>query len=240
MQLKTRIIVIGTIKYGDTSLIARCYSETLGFQSYLLKGILSAKKTGLKKGLFQPLSELAAVVYHHPQRELHHIREAQLIASSHFQQPDVVQQTITLFLAEVVQEVLQEEAEPNPGLYAFLASAIQFLEHSAYKANFHLKFLIEMTKFIGFYPSVDPTEKAYFDLESGNFQDQKPTGPYLEGVTLFYFKRLFGTNFDKLHTLQLDKDVKKELLNAILNYYSLHLQHFGKPKSLQILQTVFA
>ncbi|MEL0263176.1 MAG: DNA repair protein RecO C-terminal domain-containing protein, partial [Flavobacteriaceae bacterium] len=62
----------------------------------------------------------------------------------------------------------------------------------------------------------------------------------LEGLTLIYFKRLFGTNFDKLHKLQLDKDVKKELLNAILNYYSLHLQHFGKPKSLQILQTVFA
>ncbi|MEL0262661.1 MAG: recombination protein O N-terminal domain-containing protein, partial [Flavobacteriaceae bacterium] len=159
MQLKTRIIVIGPIKYGDTSLIARCYSETLGFQSYLLKGILSAKKTGLKKGLFQPFSELAAVVYHHPQRQLHHIREAQLIASSHFQQPDVVQQTITLFLAEVVQEVLQEEAEPNPGLYAFLASAIQFLEHSAYKAHFHLKVLIEMTKVIGCYPSVDSSEK---------------------------------------------------------------------------------
>ena len=240
MQLKTNIIVIGTIKYGDTSLIARCFTEHLGYQSYLLKGILTNRKTGLKKAIFQPFSILEAVVYHHPQKQLQHIREAQLTASGHVQQPDVVKQTLTLFLAEVLQEVLQEEAGPNKELYTFLSTSIQWLEHSEYAANFHLKFLLAMTRFMGFYPSAQTTESTYFDIDSASFVKYKPQGEYLDGKALFYFKKLLGTNFDELHTLQIEKTVKKELLNKILCYYSVHLQHFGTPKSLHILQTVFS
>jgi len=42
--ISTEAIVISTIKYSDTSLIARLYTKELGLVSYLLKGILNQKK----------------------------------------------------------------------------------------------------------------------------------------------------------------------------------------------------
>ena len=44
MLVETKAIVLHSIKYNDSSLIAHCYTETLGIQSFMLKGILSAKK----------------------------------------------------------------------------------------------------------------------------------------------------------------------------------------------------
>ena len=56
MLIETDAIVLSTLKYGDSSLIARCYCKELGLKSFLLKGILSSKKAGLKKSLFNPLA----------------------------------------------------------------------------------------------------------------------------------------------------------------------------------------
>ena len=53
MLVKTNAIVISTLKYGDSSLITRCYCKELGLKSFMLKGILTSKKGGLKKSLFQ-------------------------------------------------------------------------------------------------------------------------------------------------------------------------------------------
>ena len=44
----TKAIVINTIKYGDTSLIATCYTQKAGVKTYMLKGILGAKKSKIK------------------------------------------------------------------------------------------------------------------------------------------------------------------------------------------------
>jgi len=56
MLVRTNAIVISTVKYGDSSLITRCYCKELGLKSFMLKGILTSKKGGLKKSLFQPLN----------------------------------------------------------------------------------------------------------------------------------------------------------------------------------------
>ena len=56
MLVETNAIVISKIKYGASSLIAKCYCKELGLKSFFLKGILTSKKGGLKKSLFQPLN----------------------------------------------------------------------------------------------------------------------------------------------------------------------------------------
>ena len=50
---------LGIIKYGDTSLIANCYTLEFGLQSYMLKGILSRGKKKTHRSLFEPLTLLA-------------------------------------------------------------------------------------------------------------------------------------------------------------------------------------
>ena len=61
MLIKTNAIVFSTLKYGDSSLIARCYCKELGLKSFMLKSILSSKKGQLKKSLFQPLNIITLI-----------------------------------------------------------------------------------------------------------------------------------------------------------------------------------
>ena len=61
MLIKTNAIVLSTLKYGDSSLIARCYCKELGLKSFMLKSILSSKKGQLKKSLFQPLNIITLI-----------------------------------------------------------------------------------------------------------------------------------------------------------------------------------
>ena len=47
--LNTKAIVISSIKYGDTSLIAKLYTREHGLISFMLRGILKSKKGKLNK-----------------------------------------------------------------------------------------------------------------------------------------------------------------------------------------------
>jgi Recombinational DNA repair protein (RecF pathway) len=42
--IETKAIVLSSLKYGDTSLIVRCYTEQLGLKSFIAKGVFSKKK----------------------------------------------------------------------------------------------------------------------------------------------------------------------------------------------------
>ena len=45
--------------------------------------------------------------------------------------------------------------------------------------------------------------------------------------------------FEDLNYMAIDKDSRQRLLNHIIDYYSLHLQMFKSPKSIDILSEVF-
>ena len=54
MTHKTRGIVLRTIKYGDTSLVATIFTNRLGVQTYLVSGVRTEKRSGSKAIMLQP------------------------------------------------------------------------------------------------------------------------------------------------------------------------------------------
>ena len=52
MIVSTKAIVISALKYGDTSLIVKCLTESAGMRSYLLKGVRKSKKGKIKKNMY--------------------------------------------------------------------------------------------------------------------------------------------------------------------------------------------
>ena len=47
MITKTRGIVLNYIKYGDTSIICKIYTEQFGLQSYIINGIRKSKSKNI-------------------------------------------------------------------------------------------------------------------------------------------------------------------------------------------------
>ena len=75
MIIATEAIVISAIKYGDTSLIAKCLTASSGIKTYMLKGVLASRKGKLKAAYFNRLTQLDIVADHKNKSNLHYIRK---------------------------------------------------------------------------------------------------------------------------------------------------------------------
>ena len=238
MQVTTKAIVLTSIKYGDTSLIVRIFTESDGLKSYLLRGILASKKGKVRKALFQPLTQLEIVASHRNKGSLESLKEAKL--NYHYQNlhTNIVKNAMSLFLAEMLANSIHEQ-ETNKELFGFLEASLQWLDIHREIANFHLYFLIVLTKYLGFYPDVQTRDASYFDLQEGEFISSPSFNPILSGENLLFFKSLLGIKFDAINAVKMRKNNRQELLQSLVLYYELHLQGFRKPRSLAVLNEVF-
>ncbi|MBU2995701.1 DNA repair protein RecO [Cellulophaga baltica] len=239
MQVTTKAIILSALKYGDTSLIVKAYTLSDGVKSYLLKGVLSSKKGKLKAAYFQPLSQLEIVAQHKNKGTLENIKEVKV--NYHYQSlhTNITKNALTFFLAEMLGNSIHEE-EANLELFGFLEASLQWLDTNDHISNFHLYFLLVLTRYFGIYPDTSEINAPYFDLTEANFVYIPSLNPLVLGENLNYFKRFLGINFDAIHTIKMNKKHRQELLKSIILYYELHLHGFRKPKSLEILNQVFS
>lgn len=237
MLLTTNAVVLSKIKYRDNDLIIKCYTQQEGIVSYLLRGVLKSKK-GSKTAYYQLLTQLQLVTDFKPSRSLQYIKEVKinyLYSSLH---TNVLKSAIVMFLAEILSSSLQEE-EQNDTLFNYIEAALQWLDAQDDFANFHLLFLLNLTKHLGFYPDTSNIEAPFFNIEEGKFQNKKQSNYTISGENLLLLKQLLGTTFDALQSVKINAKQRHSFLNLILVYYELHLGSFRKPKSLQIFNDVF-
>lgn len=237
MTLKTKAIVLNSIKYGDADLIVKCYTE-YGVKSYLLKKVLAIKKGKLKASYFQPLTQLELIATHRDKRNLNFIKEAKTIYPYQSVHSNVIKQTIALFLSEILSRSLYEE-EPNSELYKYLETALIWLDTHDKISNFHLLFLLKLSKHLGFYPDSENRHFDYFDLQEGIFLRNRPNNEYISDDDLSGFRKLLGINFDGLESLKFTGSDRQKALDYLIRYFELHLPMFQKPKSLTVLKSVF-
>ncbi|HKK11717.1 MAG TPA: DNA repair protein RecO [Flavobacteriaceae bacterium] len=238
MLVKTEAIVLSKLKYRDNDLIVKCYTRQKGITSYLVRGALKSQKGSSKSAYFQPLSFVSIEENYRTNRSLQSIREIKLDYQHKTLQTNVLKGAIVMFLSEVLTSVLKEE-EQNEPLYNYIESSLRILDNANKFSNFHLLFLFNLTKFLGFYPDNLNMTFKYFNLSSGLFESQKNALYSISGENLNTLKQLLKTDFETLHTLKLNSKQRQSFLNMLLLYFELHLGDFKKPKSLQILNEVF-
>lgn len=238
MLVPTKAIVLRSFRYSEADLIAKCYTASDGLKSYMLKGILKAKRGKLKAAMFQPFTELEVIARHKNKGTLEYLQEARIINSNSNIGSQVEKTSIALFLAEVIQNAVQEE-EQNEALFQFLERSIQWLENHDKMANFHLLFLVQFTKYLGFYPHLN-TVNAYFNLQQGHFEAQETDRYSIGGPNCELLKKLMEIDASQLQELKLNQGDRYGFLNFILSYYQIQLQGFRQPKSLEILNQLFS
>jgi DNA repair protein RecO (recombination protein O) len=151
----------------------------------------------------------------------------------------VVKQSIVLFLSEILTSAIQEE-ENNTLLYEYLESSLIWFDSHEQISNFHLLFLLNLTKFLGFYPDVSQSNKNGFHLREGFFTDDLQDKEVIKGTEINQFKKLLGINFDTVKYMNFSKTERQRLLQTLIRYFELHLGGFRTPRSLAVLETVFS
>ncbi len=237
MLVKTKAIVISSLKYQEKSLIVKCLTQSDGLKSYFVPNAFAAKKSNQKIAYFQPFSLLEIEANHKNKGTLEHFKEIKLAHAYHSIYSNVVKSTIVLFLSEILHHSIHEE-EKNERLFDFLESALLWLDAHDEMANFHLILLLEMTKFLGFYPDISEVQFKFFDTKEGTFSAFQGTNCISEHET-FLFKKLVELKFDSDQKVFAGIE-RQILLKILLDYYFVHLDGFKKPKSLDVLKEVFA
>ena len=120
----TKGIVLRTDKYGETRIIVSMYTELFGLQSYMINGARTEKKSTVKANLYQPSTLLDMIVYHHPNKNLHRIKEAKLLHAINFQGAEVIKYTIGIYMVELIQKAITE-TESNTELYQFFEESFE-------------------------------------------------------------------------------------------------------------------
>ena len=237
MQIKTKAIVISSLKYQEKSLIVKCLTHSDGLKSYFVPNAFSTKKGNQKIAYFQPLSILEIEASHKNKGSLEHFKEIKLAHAYKNIPNDIIKSTIVLFLSEILHYSIHEE-EKNESLFDFLESALLWLDAHDETTNFHLILMLEMTKFFGFYPDNSESEFNFFDCKEGNFTAFQGTNCLSEHET-FLFKKLIDLKFDSDQKVFAGVE-RQVLLKILLDYYLMHLDGFKKPKSLDVLKEVFS
>lgn len=238
MYIKSKAIVFSSLKFQDADLIVKCYTRAKGSVSFMVKGVLKSKKGKLRPAMFQTLNLLDIEFLHRNKGQLEYLKEVKVFRHLNGIQSNIYKSTLVMFLSEILKSVIFEE-EPNASLFDFIENAIQELDKTEHFANFHIYFLINLSKHLGFAPhSPSGSNEPYFNLNEGYFESIESKYS-LNAEKSSLFLKFLNLSMQESQNIPLTKKDRQELLNLALVYYQLHIENFQKPKSLQVIESIF-
>ena len=233
-------IVLRTIKYSDNLMIADMYTKERGRASFLVP-VSRGKRSKVRSVMFQPLSMLTFTASKGKGKSLPRLSEVQPYVLYRTIPYDVAKSAVAIYIAEFLVAVLREEGE-NEALFAYLDYAFSFFDEQPDAcADFHIIFLLQLTRFLGIYPNVEDVSRVcYFDLLAGSLVSQHPLhSHYLLPEDTVNFINLLKVDFNSIHTLSLNRKARGEYLALIQSYYGLHIPDFPDMKSMDVLRELF-
>ena len=222
MIVKTEGLVLNHIDHRETSIIAKLFTKDFGYQGYVVNSVRSIKS---KQGMayFQPFTVLEMITYMKPNRGLHRISEFKPIIT--WSSQDVRQQSVLLFLAEVLNKLLRNEQGDNVDIFDYLLDSLRHLKSLSSIDNFHLVFLLKLTPYLGI--TVISGEELFENMNQISHQAD------LEQLV----NELLHNPFDK--NIQANGDLRFRVLEALMLYFRHHVSGFGNVLSLKVLRQIF-
>lgn len=220
MLHKTRGIVFRFTKYGDSSIIVTIFTELFGIQTYIVNGVRSKSAKG-KIALFQPLTLLDLVVYYKENASIKRIKEFKCLHQYQTVSTDIRKSSLAIFINEILNKTVKDETHAQE-IFEFLLHALILLDHQETNLeNFHLIFLIKLSRFLGFgaHQSEEILGVRMLDQEEERILKELLTADFIESIPMLNVQR-------------------RNLLEAILRFYTMHIESLGEIRSIQILKEV--
>ncbi|MGV6831954.1 MAG: DNA repair protein RecO [bacterium] len=240
MFQSTKCIVISKLRYKDNDLIVKCFTEKLGVQSFLIRGIFkSSKRKAFHLAYFGYLSLLEINFDFKKNKSLHFIKDLKVLNTKSLLTTDIQRSSISVFIAEILDSILDNEYS-DIQLFELTETLIEELMNEEFTNLIHIVYLVYLSKILGFYPDMTNSNLPNFNLKEGRFTDTSNNEYCISGENLTVLKLVLGTNFDAYTSLIISNANKRAVLEVILLYFKLHLDDFKEPKSLNVLQQVFS
>ena len=233
MKYKSRAIALSYIKQGESSIIAKIFTEEKGLQSFIVKGV-RAKKSKKKLGLFQPLQLLSINATYLNKNNLQYLSEIILERKQMPNGIDMTKNFLSIFVAEVVSKVLLE-TEKDKALFQFIWELKTSLDTTTkIDQNFPLIFLIRISEYLGFSPSNQKKDGDYFNMELGEFTNSvQQIHHFIEKENTSYLKQLLQNN-----EISIPYQNRNQMLFSLIQYYKLQHHELKNMTSHLIIESL--
>ena len=237
MLVKTEGIILQNIKYGDKKLILKVFTKQQGLVT--LSAIASKSPTAkIKMATTMPLQLVELSFNLKANKEIQQLNEANLIYVCDDVSKSFNKLAVAQFLNEVLIKCIKEQ-HPNEELFDFITSSYKWFNESKEDYNnFHICFLFELSKYLGFEPHNNyDSQNNYFDTREGKFSNTSLGFPLgFDKIQSQHFLKIFDAN---LLGKPLGRGERNELLECLLAYYKMHVAGFNDLKSYSVLKELF-
>ncbi len=237
----TRGVVLHSLKYSEDSLIVNIFTETHGNLGFIVR-IPRSRRSPLRSVLLRPLSILEVVFDYRPNQNLQRMSEVRLSVSYQSLPYEPLKETMALFLSEFLFYSLRNEQSAST-LFSYLVNSLQWLDaQSQGYSNFHLVFLMRLTRFLGIWPNAeDGHHDDFFDLLSSQYTGVRPPhGFYLEPEEACLLPLILRMNYQTMHLFKMNHVQRGRFLEVLNTYYRLHIPDFPVLKSIAVLRDVLS
>jgi DNA repair protein RecO (recombination protein O) len=241
MLIKTRGIILRTLKYGETSLIMDIYTENYGLNSYIVGGVRNKKST-TKSGSLQIMSLVEIVAYHKSAKTLYRIKEISALILYQSIPFEILRSSVGMFMIEILKNTLKDNEE-NPELFYFIYNWFIYLDQTKESvANLHLNFMLSLSEYIGIQPRDNySVNNPIFDLREGQFIARMPDHPYFldESYSELLYDYMMQER-ESVHELSCSNTQRRFLLEKLIQFYKLHVDSIKELHTHQILNEILA
>ncbi|MCB0503416.1 MAG: DNA repair protein RecO [Bacteroidetes bacterium] len=228
MLEKTRGIVLKSIKYSETSLISKVFTEKFGVLSFMVPGIRSSKNR--RGNILQSGQLLELDFYHRENKNFQRFKEYKVSYIPINTYADIKRASVQTFLIELSLQLVKE-GEENNELFEHLYDNLIKIDREEVKGMLAIEQLLSISKILGFYPSNNADENSgYFNIIEGNFQAEKG---FREDVLDLHTSSLMQSLLNDYKDFKSNE--RKILLDTLLLYFQHHIPNFRKLRSLDIL-----
>jgi DNA repair protein RecO (recombination protein O) len=153
---------------------------------------------------------------------------------------DIRKSTMSLFMAEVLYRLIRDN-EPAHELFDFVwgcVAALDAIDEGI--ANFHLWFLANLSRPLGFSPDNEYRDGAWLDMRDGHFTPHALIPSMaLTPENARILHDMLECDVRYLAEIGLNRTERVEFLDAMLKYYAYHLESIKTVESIRILREVF-
>jgi DNA repair protein RecO (recombination protein O) len=179
------------------------------------------KSSKSKIALYQPLTLLDMVVYYKENANIKRIKELHCLHQYQALSTDIRKSSIAMFVNEILNKTVKEESKAED-LFDFLITSLMLLDDQKTSVeNFHLIFLIKLSRFLGF------GAHNVSEVLAGRMVDVEEEAMLRELLTASYTDKITITNVQR-----------RNVLNVLLKFYKDHIDSLGEIKSIQVLKEV--
>lgn len=230
------------LKYGESKLVVDMFTRLYGRLTFMVP-LSQSLRSKMKKQYFQPLTLLYIEVDVRPQAQMQKLHDVALLVPMPSLLSEPSKLAIALFTSEFLYHALRDEQQ-NGALFDYLHHSIDWLDKCEHDyANFHLVFLIHMSRFLGFYPNIEDREEAsmlIFDMREGHFCKEIPVHrDFLMPDEARHVRLLMRMDYATMHLFRLNHAARNRILDVLIHYYRLHLPALPEMRSLEVFRELY-